>query len=226
MTQPPQQSVYGDDSRSEVGPMIPTGAHNVLDVGCGRGGFGRTLRTVLGTDAVILGVDAVEDNVASARVGHGYDDVLHGYFPEVLPRGLRQFDLITFLDVLEHMLDPWSTLAHAHSMLTPGGRVVAAIPSIQVYTLIRSLLKGRWDYTDMGTLDRTHVRFFTRSTMVEMFEGAGFVVEECRGVNSQKASLRPIRGVLNRRSLVDMKWLPLMLPDSQWLQFVVVGRRG
>ena len=84
MTHPPQQSIYGTDARAEVAPFIHLGAHVVLDVGCGPGGFGVTLRQRLGAEATILGIDAVEDNVSTARVDHGFNDVLVGYFPEAI----------------------------------------------------------------------------------------------------------------------------------------------
>lgn len=45
------------------------------------------------------------------------------------------------------------------------------------------LLEGRWDYQETGLLDRTHLRFFTKATIREMFEGAGFTVEQITPVN-------------------------------------------
>jgi hypothetical protein len=41
-----------------------------------------------------------------------------------------------------------------------------------------SLLAGRWRYTDRGILDRTHTHLFTRKTLVETIEGAGYRVLE------------------------------------------------
>ena len=46
---------------------------------------------------------------------------------------------------------------------------------------IRDLLEGRWDYVDAGILDRTHLRFFTKSSLVEMFSAAGFCLEKIQG---------------------------------------------
>jgi len=224
-TVPPQQGLYPDDPRLEVRPFIPPGALRVLDVGCGRGGFGLTLRDVLGPHAVILGMDAVEENVRSAEKEHGYDEVYLGYFPGRFDGSDPSFVLITFFDVLEHLNDPWSVLAQAVDLLSPGGRIVAVIPSIQAWTVVRDLLRGRWDYTDTGTLDRTHIRFFTKSTMIELLEGAGLEVVECKGVNSLKPRKRPVRGYFNRRLIHSMKWLPALVPDSQWLQFVLVGKK-
>lgn len=142
--------------------------------------------------------------------------MIDGYYPEALASGSERFDAIFFIDVLEHVLDPWSLLRHAKGDLAPGGRVVAAIPSIQYAPVVRQLLRGRWDYADTGTLDRTHLRFFTRDTMIEMFMGAGYVVERCEGVNSVWDGEWPQRSLRRRLFLRFM-------PQGEWLHFVVVA---
>ena len=219
MSHPPQHDVYGFDLREDVAPFLPTTARSALDVGCARGGFGRTLRSVLGPDARLVGVEAIDEVAAAARAAGDFDEVLAGYFPAAL--GDQRFDLVTFNDVLEHMLDPWQALRDCRDHLTPGGRVVASIPSIQYAPVLWQLAKGRWDYTDSGTLDRTHVRFFTRATMVDMFEQTGYAVEQCTGIASvmQRWSTDP---VAPRRWL--KRGLANALGDRQYLQFVVVAR--
>lgn len=212
----PQQDVYSEEPRDEVARFVPTTARSALEVGCGRGGFGLTLRRILGPDARIVGVEAVEVQAATARLDHGFDAVIDGYFPEALARRAEKYDLVVFNDVLEHVLDPWTMLKDVHEHLNPGGKVVATVPSIQYGPVLVRLLKGRWDYTDMGTLDRTHVRFFTRATMVEMFKQAGYLIEQCEGVNSA------LGREWSRASLKHRLWARA-LPDSVWLQFVVVG---
>ena len=216
VTELPQQDVYHDNPRLDVAPFIPAGARSALEVGCGKGGFGVTLRNALGDEARIVGVEPVPAQAAIARTGHGFDEVVDGYFPQALDAG-ETFDLVCFNDVLEHVVDPWATLAAARQLLNPGGHVVAAIPSIQYAPVTVDLLRGHWDYTDDGTLDRTHVRFFTRRTMVELFEGAGLHVRTCRGVNSVYDER------WSRRSPLRRAWTAVM-PDSEWLHFVVVGR--
>ncbi|MCA0293580.1 MAG: class I SAM-dependent methyltransferase [Actinobacteria bacterium] len=181
-SRPRQQAVYGDNPREDVAPFIPANATSVLEVGCGRGGFGITLRRRLGDDVTIVGVEAMPSEAAVAREAHGFDEVLTGYFPEILAGRNDRFDVIVFNDVLEHILEPWDVLDQAHERLTPKGCVVAAIPSIQYAPVVMGLLRGRWDYSDTGTLDRTHVRFFTKSSMVMMFEKAGYRVEQCTRV--------------------------------------------
>ncbi len=221
MSQPPQQDLYPEDSRGELRPFIPRRARSVLDVGCGPGGFGVTLRSVLGPEARLVGIDAVPSQAAVARAGHGYDEVVDGYFPEALGLQTEQFDLVCFNDVLEHMVDPWRLLASAREWVAPGGHVLAAIPSIQFAPVVLQLIRGRWDYHDAGTLDRTHLRFFTRATMIEMFEQAGYRVTRCQGVNDVAAEWlsdpRHVRRVAKR--LV----VPL-LRDARYMQFVIVAQ--
>jgi len=223
MDSPAQQALYGENERLDVLPYIPTDARSALDVGCARGGFGVTLRRVLGPDARIVGVEAVPAQAAVARQGHGYDEVVDGYFPGALAQGgVEPFDLIAFNDVLEHILDPEDVLVQARDHLAPAGRIVAAIPSIQYAPVVMALLRGRWDYTDVGTLDRTHVRFFTKATMVEMFNRAGYTVELCEGINSVRQEWK--QHPPGPRRLAKLV-LERALGDARFLQFVVVANR-
>ena len=220
MSHPPQQALYHDISRSDVQPFIPSTARSALDVGCSRGGFGPTLRSALGPTARIVGVEAVAEQAAIARDGHGFDEVIEGYFPDAMAGRVEQFDLVCYNDVLEHLLDPWSVLVETRRYLAPGGHVLAAIPSIQFAPVLWRLVRGRWDYTDSGTLDRTHLRFFTRATMVEMFEQAGYRVERCVGANSLAGEWWRSRG--DFVSSVKRLLLPAM-GDLKFVHFVLVA---
>jgi 2-polyprenyl-3-methyl-5-hydroxy-6-metoxy-1,4-benzoquinol methylase len=206
------QSRYADDERAEVQLLVPEGFSSFLDVGCASGGFGRGLRRRF-PDARIVGVEAVGTSAAEARA-NGYDLVVDGYFPEALT-GEEKFDCILFNDVLEHMIDPWSAVAASREMLKPGGHIVSSIPNIRYFPVLIDLLRrDRWDYVDWGVLDRTHVRFFTRSTIQEMFTEAGFVVERTEGINS----------AFNLAKWKRFRRLSGRLGGTEWMQFVVVAR--
>ena len=126
-----------------------------------------------------------------------------------------------YLEAAEKGLRYHRICAAARDRLEPGGRVLALVPNIQVWYILGGLLRGRWDYADQGTLDRTHLRFFTKATMIELFEGAGLDVELIRGVNdvSSGRRLRDYR----RSAVKNLEWLPRVVPDSRWLHFVVVA---
>jgi 2-polyprenyl-3-methyl-5-hydroxy-6-metoxy-1,4-benzoquinol methylase len=204
---------YDFDHRPEIAPFVPTSAKRVLDVGCDQGGFAQTLRSVL-PDVELVGIDPVAASVRAAE--QSYDRVLHGLFPDVLDDKMpgESFDCIFFLDVLEHMTDPWSTLAESRRYLGPGGRVVASIPNIRHFPVAVSLLfRGRFEYGDNGVLDRTHLRFFTKRTMVSMFENAGFRIERIQG-------LRPFP---TQRRHAPFRLLRPLMRDAKYRQFVIVA---
>jgi 2-polyprenyl-3-methyl-5-hydroxy-6-metoxy-1,4-benzoquinol methylase len=95
-----------------------------------------------------------------------------------LPADFKGFDCIVFADVLEHLRDPWATLKRYLQWLKPDGYVVASIPNVRNIALLYNLvIRGRWHYEDSGLLDRTHLRFFTREEILNLFAGAGLEVE-------------------------------------------------
>lgn len=219
-TQPPQQDLYEEVPRDDVRPFIPQSARSALDVGCARGGFGLTLREILGDQARVVGIEAVDGQAQIARTAHGYDEVITGYFPGGLGDREERYDLICFNDVLEHVVDPWQMLRDTRAWLTPEGQILASIPSIQFAPIVWRLVRGRWDYLDYGTLDRTHLRFFTKATTIEMFEQNGFRVVRCQGANGLDDTWPTEPNVLKR---LAKRALLTFLGDSRYIHFMVVA---
>lgn len=179
---------YQDDPRAEVHDFVPAQARRVLDVGCARGGFGAELKR----QRPGIVVHGVEINPVSAAVAAERLDEVHvGRFPDDVPEGT--FDVITFLDVLEHLVDPQSALQSAKAVLSEEGVVVASIPNVRHYTVIVPLVvSGRWDYKDEGILDRTHLRFFTKETMRECFRDAGYSIREMAAMSTRRPPKRSL----------------------------------
>lgn len=218
MTQGPTQSdVYQYNRRPEVAAHIPVTTTSALDVGCAVGGFGESLREVLGPSTRIVGIDPVRTAVETARNGGAFDEVHHGYFPDDLPLASNAFDLICFNDVLEHTVDPWEVLRRTRDRLTPNGHVLACIPNVQYAPVMWNLLRGDFTYTEHGVMDRTHLRFFTRRTMIDLFESSGYEVLTCTGVNNIIRDV-PALGRGHRRKLRHL------LGPAQWIQYVVLAR--
>jgi 2-polyprenyl-3-methyl-5-hydroxy-6-metoxy-1,4-benzoquinol methylase len=97
---------------------------------------------------------------------------------DILPFGKGFFDCILYGDVLEHLRNPWGVLDRHREILRDGGTIICSIPNIRYYGVLRSLIfKGRWDYTPLGILDRTHLRFFTLKTIEDMLRETGFEVK-------------------------------------------------
>lgn len=86
----------------------------------------------------------------------------------------ERFDLVTFGDVLEHLVDPQAVLSNTRNVLAPGGRVLISLPNIAYWTMRAKLLLGKFEYQSMGLLDYTHLRFFTVDTARKMIRQAGY----------------------------------------------------
>jgi len=177
--------VVYDNDRPEMLAFVPADVTSVLDVGCATGRFGATLRAAR-PRAAIHGIDPTpHDDTRS----NPYATRTTGMYPDDLPAGVR-YDYIVFNDVLEHMPDPWAALTATRELLNDDGRVVASIPNVRHLTVLLPLvLKGRWRYDDSGILDRTHLRFFTRSSMRDLFESSGYEVLQVQPLRVTKPKL-------------------------------------
>ena len=91
-----------------------------------------------------------------------------------LPFDTPSFDVILCGDLIEHLRDPDGFLARVHLFLRTEGRLVLSTPNVANWALRLSRLGGRWRYTERGLLDRTHLHLFTRKTLVEALERAGY----------------------------------------------------
>ena len=151
---------------------LPPGVTSILDVGCGAG---RGFQAYRRRGIRVVGVDNFPDSVAQAsgRLDEALLlDIEHQPWPDHF-RGA--FDVVAFCDVLEHLVDPWSVLRSVRPLLAPGGVVVASIPNLRQWRLVAKLALGRWTYVSgAGTVQRDHVRFFTRQTVTDMFVEAGY----------------------------------------------------
>jgi cephalosporin hydroxylase/2-polyprenyl-3-methyl-5-hydroxy-6-metoxy-1,4-benzoquinol methylase len=147
----------------------------LLEAGCGAGHFGEAARLAGHT---VWGIEASPRAAAIAR--GRLDRVFRGSVEECLEKGLREedrFDCITFGDVLEHLVDPLTVLRRSMEALASGGILVASIPNISHAAVRLMLLDGRWDTSDRGILDRTHLHFFTKASIVDLFTEAGCWIE-------------------------------------------------
>ena len=86
--------------------------------------------------------------------------------------GDDRFDVIVAADVLEHTRDPLRILTSLREFLTPDGFFVISVPNVAHGSVRLALLAGRFEYRDIGLMDRTHLRFFTRETLEQLLDDA------------------------------------------------------
>jgi 2-polyprenyl-3-methyl-5-hydroxy-6-metoxy-1,4-benzoquinol methylase len=180
---------YYDQSREEMLEFVPSNVHSVLDVGCSSGGFGRILKERMQCE--VWGIEPTD----SAQIASKYlDKVFQDYFGPALDFGGKKFDAIIFNDVLEHLVNPWEALLLSKSLLKENGCVIASIPNVQCYTVVKDLvLHSNWNYASSGIMDKTHLRFFTRNSIINMFRDTGYEVATIQGQNSIKNNSRLLK---------------------------------
>ena len=124
-------------------------------------------------------VTALERDPAQAAKARGRcHEVIVTDLDEAAPRLHGLFDAIVYGDVLEHLSDPLPVLVALYRALAADGRVIVSVPNVAHLWVRLSLALGRWDYSDRGILDRTHLRFFTKRSFAALLRDAGLSVEE------------------------------------------------
>jgi 2-polyprenyl-3-methyl-5-hydroxy-6-metoxy-1,4-benzoquinol methylase len=209
-----KQPEYFQQSRTEMLPYIPASAASILDVGCGEGRFGSTLK---GRACEVWGIEIEED--AAKKAAEYLDNVLVGDVRSQIDRlPNNYFDCIVFNDILEHLLDPCKILEAIGDKLKNGGFVVSSIPNVRYYENMKNLLiKKQWEYEKEGILDYTHIRFFTEKSIREMFRASGYEVVRMQGINAMNWSWK-----LRLLSALLMGYIN----DMKYLQYACVARKS
>jgi len=168
----------------------------VLEFGCSTGYMSKALHDRLGATVVGVELNAEAAELARAHL----ERVLVGDAEELdleAELGGERFDAILFADVLEHLRDPAALLRRVRPLLAEGGIVVASIPNIAHASVRLALLGGSWRYREQGLLDDTHLRFFTREGVEDLFESAGYVITHWvrRRLEAEETEIPVPRGV-------------------------------
>ena len=165
-----------DTTPAKVVRLVGRGK-KVLELGCGPGHMSRVLKEHLGCE-----VTGVEVDIEAAREAekHCREVIccdldrakLSGYL------GDRTFDVIVMADVLEHLIEPERVLRQAKGLLREGGYLVISIPNVAYMGIVASLMSDDFPYSDLGLLDRTHMRFFTGPSFRRLLGSKGFIIKE------------------------------------------------
>ncbi len=173
---------YRDRVNTDILRLIPPDSESILEIGCGSGKLFEAYRRINPSVMWYAIEKDTEARVAAYKSGVKIiGDDAEVCFADGVEPWREDIDCLVIGDCLEHFRDPWTVLKNAAHCIKPGGQVIASIPNVQNYSLIVSLLQGRWDYKDEGLLDRGHLRWFTLYSIRKMFADAGLQIFDVRG---------------------------------------------
>lgn len=162
---------YHTNIRADVLPHVPAHGGTLLDLGGGVGATALAAKNAGLADNV--GVVDFVDPLSGLDFSYR-GDLNNLEFLSLIGREQGPFRTILCLDILEHLLSPWDVVAQLHQMLEPGGVIVTSIPNVRHISVVLPLIaRGSWNLKDEGVLDRTHLRFFTESSAVELMVRSG-----------------------------------------------------
>jgi SAM-dependent methyltransferase len=161
---------------AELLSLVPANAARVIDVGCMGGALAQAYLKI-NPACDYVGIEMNPDYAELARqhcrkvVVASIEELGTEEFQRLLPA-----DCWIFGDVLEHLHDPWSLLGRIRSVSSDTTCIVACVPNAQHWSVQQRLCSGLFRYEAEGLLDRTHIRWFTGTTLIELFDSAGFAV--------------------------------------------------
>jgi len=205
-----------DNTHANVVRMVGH-SRRVLELGPASGYMSQVLRE---HDCAVIGIEldpqlALQAAEVCERVIVGDLDALD--LDKEL--GDDSFDVIVAADVLEHLRDPLAALQRLRRFLRSDGYFVVSLPNVAHASVRLALLQGRFQYRELGLMDRTHLRFFTHDTITQLFDEAELAIVE---VHRQEAPIdlddAPFdRGAVSEDLIRDLE----SDPDARTYQFII-----
>ena len=163
--------------RFDVVSMISHKPTCVLDVGCSNGVFLQFAKNQLGAKFTV-GIESDQEFILEAR--QRADKVIKMDLDFFNSENLDsyKFDLIVLADVLEHTKNPSYVLHEILKFAKNDAEIIISLPNIQHWTAIKNLIIGSWPLRERGLFDRTHLRFFTLSSIESLALQCGLYIEK------------------------------------------------
>lgn len=191
---------------------------NVLDVGCATGYFAKKLKE---KKCNVWGIEI--DSSASQKAKKYCEKVFVGDIEKEksLPFQKHFFDYILLMDILEHLKNPSSALRIFKPYLKKDGKIIISVPNVAFLSIRLALLRGKFAYQELGIMDATHLRFFTKKTLLEMIEKTGLRIEEV-DVSSGFSQITFVGKYLNHIPKIWQYKITKLFPTLLGYQFIII----
>jgi methionine biosynthesis protein MetW len=163
--------LFKNSSHARIFDLIQSNSR-VLDVGCATGYLGEKL--IKEKNCEVTGIELNKDWALEARTKYKkvYIEDVESTCNQINEQE-GYFDYILYGDVLEHTKNPEKVLTKLNVFASDNGTILISLPNVANIFMRLNLLVGRFEYAEKGTLDRTHLRFYTRKTGKKMIESTG-----------------------------------------------------
>ncbi|MFM5947256.1 MAG: class I SAM-dependent methyltransferase, partial [Dolichospermum sp.] len=154
--------------------QIPQHTKKILDIGCGSGILGQTIKEKINCE--VFGITYSEDEASLAS--QCLDKVIVTDINQLDPSILGKFDCIICSHILEHLYNPEKLLTALHNNLSKEGKLIVALPNVLFFKQRWEFMKGNFKYTDGGLMDKTHFRFYDWETAYQLLIQTNWIVTQ------------------------------------------------
>ncbi len=196
---------YYTNERRDMLAFLPAKPTRTIEFGCSAGVFSAIVKEKFHTET--WGVDFNRE--AAEEAGKRLDKVIVGDAMEVLndlPE--KYFDCLICNDILEHLPYPDLFLKKVRKILAKDAHITCSVPNVRSWGHFIHYFVGKdWKYEDFGILDNTHLRFFTKKSLIRMLENSEIEIEIIRGITRTNTILFNLANILSLGFISDMRYL-------------------
>ena len=194
----------------------------LLDVGAASGMLGQS---VAESGFILTGVEPDRNWARTARPY--YQKFWEGTVEEAAPETIAGQDVVILADILEHLSSPEAVLKYLFALQPAGCVFIISVPNVANIFVRFNLLLGRFDYQERGILDRTHLRFFTRRTFLNLLNLTSLEILESKVTPVPLELVNPFfeNSFVGRSIYNGLYHLTKLFPTLLGYQFVVKAQK-
>lgn len=188
----------------------------VLEIGCATGYWGKYVKK--NKNIELIGLDYSAEQLCEAEETKAYDKLIHydlNNLDDTLEKYFKYFDKIVILDVLEHLYNPAQVIVWCSNLLKDNGQFIISIPNVSHKSIIHQLINNRFDYTEFGLLDKTHIRFFTIDTFSELINKCNLKIQNIQRIKNKGSKYS------KKVPWLIKKYIDFNNPESSVWQYVI-----
>lgn len=155
----------------------------ILDVGCGGGILTESLFDL---GAVVTGIDATSDIIKTAKLHakehHKKIEYFHISSEEFAQNNPEKFDIITCMELLEHIPDPISLINSLVSMIKPGGKVFFSTINRNLKSYLLGIVAAEYILKLLPKDTHEYEKFITPAELATWLRKTGLQLQEVKGI--------------------------------------------